>query len=99
MGNLMRIATKDDRAVYIDNPLPIRKLEPQTNDTETVATVTYTGKSCPSGFWVVIKSDTSDGSTRYASVINNAENTALESYSDVWTNRADLEYGLYDEAF
>lgn len=68
-----------------------------TNDVEEASSViTYVGKEKRDGTWLVMKIDTSSGtSIRYASVENNALITA---YDDAWTGRATLTYGTYAEA-
>lgn len=73
--------------------------EYQVNDMAEVpaSSLTYVGKEDPSGNWYIQKIDESSGtSIRYATVRNNASYTA---YSNAWTDRADLTYGTYSEAF
>jgi len=68
-----------------------------TNDVEEASsTVTYVGKEKRDGTWLVMKIDTTSGtSIRYASVENNA---LVTSYADAWSGRSALVYGVYSEA-
>ena len=67
-----------------------------TNDVEEAsATVTYVGKEKPDGTWLVMKIDTTSGTTiRYASEVNNA---LVTDYAAAWAARATLTYGTYSE--
>jgi len=69
-----------------------------TNDLEEAsATLTYVGKESMSGAWYVQEVDeSSDLTVQHATVANNG---AVTSYSDAWTNRAGLTYGDYNDAF
>jgi len=68
-----------------------------TNDVEEASSViTYVGKEKRDGTWLVMKIDTSSGtSIRYASVENN---TLIAAYADAWSGRATLTYETYAEA-
>lgn len=63
------------------------------NDLEEAAT-SYYGKSNASGAFLILK--VTDTSVSYATVANNG---AVTSYTDAWTDRAILTYGRKDQAF
>jgi hypothetical protein len=65
-------------------------------DVEEAAPITYIGKEKEDGSWIVQKIDTtSDTVSRWAGVSNNP---TLTGYTQAWTDRASLTYGLRSEA-
>lgn len=68
-----------------------------TNNVETVGSVTYVGKETASGGWLVTKIDATSGTViTYATKANNA---SYKTYSEAWTDRASLTYNIYSVAF
>lgn len=70
----------------------------EVNEIENAsATITYVGAETAAGVWWIRKMDSTSGSAiGHATEVNNATYT---TYTDAWTNRATLTYGLYSEAF
>ena len=73
------------------------KVSGTNNIDETSSTLTYVGKEDADGVWVIMKVDTSSGtSITYATQKNNP---TIDNYSDAWENREDLTYSAYKDAF
>ena len=63
---------------------------------EASNTVTYIGKMDADGAWMIVKIDSSSGTSfTYATITNNPTYT---TYSDAWTARASLTYNIYSTA-
>ena len=80
-------------------PLIVSRLDEYgTNDIEEASPTTpYIGKETAGGAWLIVRVDTSTGTSfRFATAQNNA---GLTSYSEAWANRAIATYGTYSEAF
>jgi hypothetical protein len=66
------------------------------NDVLEVGDVTYLGKEAGEDKWLVLKIDSSSGTSfRYASIKNNS---TITTYSDAWSNYATLTYETYPKA-
>lgn len=68
------------------------------NDTAKVNKTTYTGEQDVDGNWIVRKITKVTGGVlmRYATIKNNP---SITDYETAWGGRADLDYGLYQDAF
>ena len=67
------------------------------NIDEASSTITYIGKEDRDGNWIVMKIDTSSGtSISYATKINNS---SYADYSSAWAARTSLTYENYSQAF
>lgn len=70
-----------------------------TNDIDKASsTVVYEGLMDNNGVWQIVQT-TTDGnvtSIRFATTLNNP---TVTSYGDAWTDRTDLDYGTYYQAF
>lgn len=67
------------------------------NDEATSGDITYLGKEAAEDEWLIVKIDSSSGTSfRYASEVNNSGTT---TYSSAWSNRTTLTYERYPEAF
>lgn len=78
-------------------------LETSYSNKEVDGAITYFGFEMEDASWIIKKITTSgsDETVTWASGVNNTENTAVESYTDAWDNRAhaEMEYGFYSEVW
>lgn len=66
------------------------------NEIAEVGVITYFGKSDSEGNWLIMKIDETSGTVfSYATIKNNS---LVTTYSDAWTNRATINYGIWGEA-
>lgn len=67
------------------------------NIEEASATITYIGKEDTYGIWMILKINSASGKVfTYATQKNN---DSYSTYASAWTDRVDLDYGTYSQAF